>query len=375
MLKSVTVGNFRAFSEKNPVTIDFSATGKYDYNTDCIKDGVVKTAIMYGKNASGKSSLAYAIFDIVSNLTDKYVDARNYRNYRNALTPDAPTTFTFVFVLRDVEVKYSYRKTSLKTFVSETLSIGNKPVIDYDRSVSSGDFEVNLEGAETLQKDLRNLEISALKWVKNNTSLVDTETNRVFADLFAFVNRMLLFWSLENRSFIGYSATSNGDIVDEIIENGQFDELKQFFIEAGFEDELTHSNKSGKEELYLRFGEIDVEFSSARSTGMSSLLLVFYWLSSLKDKAKAPSFICIDEFDAFYHFELSRFVIRRLKQRDCQVLLTTHNTALFSNDILRPDCYYICAKDRIVNAHNATPKELRQGHNLEKLYRGGTFGL
>lgn len=375
MIKSVTVGNFRAFSAENPVTIDFSAIGKYDYNVDCIKNGIAKTAIMYGKNASGKSSLAYAIFDIVANLTDKYVDRRSYKNYRNALTPSIPASFDFVFLLRNTEVRYSYKKTNLMAFVSERLSIGGKIVIDYDRNFSLNDFTIDLKGAETLQKDLKSLEISALKWVKSNTALADTEENRVFSDLFVFVNKMLLFWSLEDRSFIGYSAVSNGNIVEEIIKNGHFDELKEFFREAGFEDELAHSDKSDKEELYLKYGDSLVEFGSARSTGMSSLLLVFYWLSEIQDKEKAPSFVCIDEFDAFYHFALSRFVVRKLKQSDCQVILTTHNTALFTNDILRPDCYYICAKDKIVNAHSATPKELRQGHNLEKLYRGGTFGL
>lgn len=375
MLKSLTVSNFRAFSAETPVTIDFSQTGKYDYNSDCIKDGIAKIAIMYGKNASGKSSLAYAIFDIVSNLTDKYVDIRNYKNYRNALAPNVPVCFDFVFTFRNTDVKYSYKKTSLKTFISETLSIGGKTVIAYDRSVSSDNFLIDLKGAETLQKNLQNLEISALKWVKNNTSLADTEENKIFSDLFVFVNKMLLFWSLEDRSFIGYAAMSRGSIVEEIVRNGHFDELKEFFKEAGFEEELTHSNKSGKEELYLKYGNTLVEFGSACSTGMSSLLLVFYWLSDIQDKENAPSFICIDEFDAFYHFALSRFVVRKLKACDCQVLLTTHNTALFTNDLLRPDCYFICTKNNIVNAHNATPKELRQGHNLEKLYRGGTFGL
>jgi 3'-phosphoadenosine 5'-phosphosulfate sulfotransferase (PAPS reductase)/FAD synthetase len=67
-------------------------------------------------------------------------------------------------------------------------------------------------------------------------------------------------------------------------------------------------------------------------------------------------------------------IIERLKSYNCQVLLTTHNTSIFTNDLLRPDCYYICSKDKIENAHNSTVKELRFGHNLEKLYRGGTFG-
>ena len=44
MLKSFTVSNFRAFNK--PVTIDFSSTGNYSFNTEAVKDGIVKTAMM-----------------------------------------------------------------------------------------------------------------------------------------------------------------------------------------------------------------------------------------------------------------------------------------------------------------------------------------
>ena len=106
MLKSITVGNFRAFSEK--VTLDFSEVGKYDFNTEAIKNGLVKTAIMYGKNAGGKSSIAYAIFDIVSNLTDKYTGIPHHKTYKNAFNMEKPVTFEYNFKFRDKEVKYIY---------------------------------------------------------------------------------------------------------------------------------------------------------------------------------------------------------------------------------------------------------------------------
>ncbi|WP_208745256.1 AAA family ATPase [Brachyspira aalborgi] len=111
MLKSITVGNFRAFSEK--VTLDFSEVGKYDFNTEAIKNGLVKTAIMYGKNAGGKSSIAYAIFDIVSNLTDKFMGISHDENYKNAFNMEQPVTFEYNFKFRDKEVKYIYMKSQI----------------------------------------------------------------------------------------------------------------------------------------------------------------------------------------------------------------------------------------------------------------------
>lgn len=375
MLKSITVGNFRAFSEK--VTLDFSEVGKYDFNTEAIKNGLVKTAIMYGKNASGKSSIAYAIFDIVSNLTDKFMGISHDENYKNAFNMEQPVTFEYNFKFRDKEVKYIYEKSDFETFLSESLSIGDNTVINYDRKKSDTVFEVYLKGTENLQKDLKQLKISAIKWVKGNSILEDMEENRVFVEFVNFVDRMLLFWSLEDMSFVGY-LTRGQSIINGIIVQEHFEDFKSFFKEAGIEDEFEYKSINVEMQLLVKYGDKTLLFERVKSSGMSSLLLVYFWLQDLLNNTnndKSPSFICIDEFDAFYHFELSRFIIEKLKKCNCQVLLTTHNTALLTNDILRPDCYYICSKKKIINVNNATEKELRQGHNLEKMYRGGTFGL
>lgn len=372
MLKSFTVINFKAF--KNAVTLNLSATGNYEFNTDAIRNNIVKTAIMYGKNASGKSSLAVGLFDIVSNLTDKYVNIQEYNNYQNIFNIDQAVEFKYIFSFQNKDVTYQYKKSNINSFISETLIIDGKTVISYDKENPNTEFTILLAGTETINKDLSNLHISALKWVKSNSLLEDNIENRIFYDLFNFADRMLLFWSLNTRTFIGYSSKAQDDIIEGIIRTNHFEDLKRFFLEAGFTEELTHGNDSGAEEIYIVHGEKRLNFSEVCSTGMNSLLLVYYWLKDIRIPEKCPSFICIDEFDAFYHFELSRFIVRKLKEVNCQVLLTTHNTTLFTNDLLRPDCFYICSKDKIINAHNATEKELREGHNLEKLYRGGTFG-
>lgn len=372
MLKSLTVSNFKAFEK--PVTIDFSATGNYEFNPEAVKDGIVKTAIMYGKNASGKSSIGLAIFDIVSNLTDNFVNPRDYSIYQNALHFKDTVNFEYHFEFDGTELIYKYQKLNVTTIVREELFIGDKLVIFYDKNDKDTDFIVNLKGSESLRKNLAALQFSALRWVKNNTTLENNKDNKIFLQLFSFVNKMLFFRSLQDRAFTGYKPAPSLNIVEEIVKRNKFADLQRFFKEAGFTDELIHSHHTGREELFIKFNNIILPFEQVCSTGMSSLLLVYYWLEDINNSEQCPSFICIDEFDAFYHFELAYFVVEKLKTSNCQVLLTTHNTSIFTNDLLRPDCYYICSKDKIVNAHNATLKEIRFGHNLEKLYRGGTFG-
>lgn len=371
MLKSLTVSNFKIF--ESPVTIDFSATGNYAFNKDAVKDGISKTSVMYGKNASGKSSIALALFDIVANLTDNYISPKDYAIYLNA-SSGKPAEFKYVFTFDGKDVVYEYKKTNIFSIISEKLTINGKTVVLYDGNIKHPVFEVNLPGTERLNKNPNALQISALKWVKSNSILEKSDENILFEKMFAFVNKMLLFWSLQDRSFVGYSPVSNLNITEQIVRQGHFSKLQKFFKEAGIKDEITHLKHNGSEHIALKIGKQLLDFTSASSQGMKSLLLFFSWLGCCKNETEMPSFVCIDEFDAYYHYELSYFIIEFLKKLNCQALITTHNTAILTNDLLRPDCYFICTKEKITNVHNATEKEIREGHNLEKLYRGGTFG-
>ena len=56
---------------KKELVFDLSKTRNYNFSENAIKDGIVKTGLVYGINGSGKSNLGLAIFDIILHLTDK----------------------------------------------------------------------------------------------------------------------------------------------------------------------------------------------------------------------------------------------------------------------------------------------------------------
>ena len=190
---------------------------------------------------------------------------------------------------------------------------------------------------------------------------------------------MLMIWSFDQSCFIGYKNSPKDNLVKKIIENRNFEKLQQFFLESGFTDKLTYKKNSiGEYNLFIQYEEKYLDFNDAASQGRNALLLIFYYLEKYHldnrdNQKKRPSFVCIDNFDAFFSFELSHFIVNKFKSFNTQVMLTAHNTCDLSNDLLRPDCYFLCSKNKVINAYNATDKELRKGHNLEKLYRGGAF--
>ena len=68
-------------------------------------------------------------------------------------------------------------------------------------------------------------------------------------------------------------------------------------------------------------------------------------------------------------------VVERLKETGVQFILTTHNTSIISNDLLRPDCYFLMNKTKINSLSKSTEKELREAHNIEKMYKAGAFNV
>ena len=81
----------------------------------------------------------------------------------------------------------------------------------------------------------------------------------------------------------------------------------------------------------------------------------------------------MDEFDSYFHHKVSKKIIQLLKKVNCQVVLTTHNTANMSNIILRPDNYYVISDGTIQTIAERARREVRKAQNIEKMYRAGSF--
>lgn len=372
MLTKFSVSNFKSFDSE--FVFDLKKANSYEFNSESIKNGVINNGLIYGHNGVGKSNLGLAIFDIVGHLTDKNLNENEYKShtYLNAQNGSKTASFKYEFLFDQNKVCYYYEKTDVRTVVSETLIINNKKLAEINRRNNDIAF-IDIIGAETLKRELSNKNLSLLKYIRNNSVLEENEANQVLFTFYHYIDRMLFFRSLQSNMFVGLE-TKSGTIEEDIIAKDNVEDLELFLNKAGIDCKLEVVKELDQERIAFDFDNKFISFYDIASTGSKALTLFYYWFQRIRENENV-SFLFIDEFDAFYHHELSALIVEKLIQTGVQFVLTSHNTSIITNDLLRPDCYFLMNKQVIRSLSNSTSKELREAHNIEKMYKAGSFNV
>ena len=124
MLVEFKVEGFKNFEKE--LVFDFSKTRNYNFSENAVKDGIVKTGLIYGINGSGKSNLGLAIFDIILHLSEKEKLINLYSHYLNLSNSNIMAKFYYKFKFEDDILEYEYQKDKPQNLVREVLKINNK---------------------------------------------------------------------------------------------------------------------------------------------------------------------------------------------------------------------------------------------------------
>ena len=366
MLKRFEVENFKGFKDRLVFNLE---SREYEFNKNLIVNNIVNKAIVYGKNGIGKSNLGIALFDIVLHLTDKErMPIKYLTNYLNLDSSKALAEFKYYFVFGDDEVEYEYRKRDSFFLEDEKLTINHKEVLYYNYFEKNKNY-IDASLAGNLKIELIDNRLSVIKYIYRNTP---TNKESPFYKMMVFVENMLWYRGLSDGN--AYCGFSNGgaDLVEKLYESGKKDEFQQFLAENGLQYKLEWVPNNGKHDLMAKFsGNRKSPFVSIASTGTMSLFLYYIWSITAFNEI---SFLFIDEFDAFFHYESAENIVLRLNSnKNFQTVLTSHNTYLMQNKLTRPDCCFIMTQNKIANLFDSTNKEIREAHNLEKMYINGAF--
>ena len=358
MLKEFRVQGYRGF--KDEIVWSFVPAGDYDFAPYAVSEtGLIKSGIVFGKNGSGKSNLGYALFDIINHLADGIEkDDDYYDNFTYAYHTDGLVKFTYLFLFDGLELEYRYSKTNKGKLVAEELR-------------SDG---LTLKGFKLSDKTKRDIEQreNTVSVVKFLIATLPLASESYLFKLQSFVQRMLWFRNLDYRNYMGIKS-EEPTLGGFIIRNNLLGDFQDFLKETSEQSFSLLAVEEDNDRIYCKVDGEVIPLLAITSTGTSALLLLYCWMKQLEQQG--ASFVFIDEFDAFYHFALSKAVCKRLFNLPAQVFLSSHNTALMTNDLLRPDCYFIINGQRVRSLPQCTPKDLKWGHNLEGLYRGGAFDV
>lgn len=381
MLKKFSLRNYKNFKED--ITIDFQKTAGYQFNNDCITDGIISQMLIYGRNATGKTNLGRALVDIHYILFGGLWFMEEGAFLHADSTEDA-ASFMYAFQFEDHEVVYQYARLANYVLKEEKLSVDQKMIYHCDFLHEKFDFDhlhdidaestgieryrqSLLHSTENAEEESEN-QLPFLRWLVNNTALQGGSLLLKLADYVRGMFRMTVRQGLMRRPNRANSAF--------------FETLEDFSAMADFEEFLNVMGiacklalkelPDGQKELYFVHDRM-VPFFENASSGTLALVELY---RKFVVAGRGATLLYLDEFDAFYHYEMAENIVRFFKDKfpQCQVIMTTHNTNLMTNRFMRPDCLFILSTEgKLTALCNATQRELREGHNLEKMYISGEF--
>jgi uncharacterized protein len=388
MLIEFSVGNYRSFKEK--VTFSMVAANLVSQDKDLDINNVfavdkelslVKSAAIYGANASGKSNLAKALqfmkwFMVNSSKETQSTEAIGVERFRlSTETDDQPSFFEIVFLLDGQQHRYGFTADREKV-VSEWLYYVPKTRETklFDRR--NGNFDIaKVYKADGIGERTRDnalfLSVSAqfninkseiiLKWITrqlglisglNDEQLLDDTIQHLFRE--EIYNEAITILEKFDLGIIDIKRRHGDNIDEEQINQGgrsnnflnrALSTMKKFLIEDenGF-DTIHQKFNTDREPVSLETFDLSTEESAGTQK-------IFALVSLLVSALKYSKILIIDEFDARLHPLMSRSIVELFNSNEtnphnAQLIVMTHDTNLLSNKIFRRDQIWFTEKDR-----------------------------
>ena len=220
-------------------------------------------------------------------------------------------SFSYEFSFDNQSLIYRYTKHFDKELKTEELIIDGKRIYQCDFEKNKFEFE-NLEyiHAETANIDrylqamqvdyedeMQESKLPFLRWIISNVAL---DNDSILIKLSSYVRRMRMFT-------VGNGLRRTPRIINDVFfelleEERQLRDLESFLNEMGIACKLVLKKlPDGQRELYFLHDKL-VPFYDNASSGTLTLVDLY---KKLIPKGVEPSLLYLDEFDAFYHYEMA----------------------------------------------------------------------
>jgi uncharacterized protein len=396
MLIEFSVGNYRSFKEKVTFSMVAANLVSQDKNLDNNnvfavdeKLSLVKSAAIYGANASGKSNLAKALqfmmwFMVNSSKETQSTEQIFVEKFRlSTETENQPSFFELVFMLDGKQHRYGFT-VNQERVISEWLFYvpESRETRLFERE--DGKFSISkVYKSSRIEEKTRNnalfLSVSAqfnikkseaiLNWLTYQFDLVSGLNDEPVKYMFREDIHDQAIQLLKNMDLginvVEYQQPPNIDyeksLEDLISKESDPDKIRSLKVafEIVAEDAKNNWNKNIKAERIMtghhkfnQAGEVvSLEFFSLLGNESDGTQKIFALASLFAYALKYGTVLVIDEFDARLHPLMSQAIIKLFNSsetnpRNSQLILMTHDTNLLSNKIFRRDQIWFTEKDR-----------------------------
>ena len=427
MIQEFRVSNFLSFRDETVLSFEPVRDGRRskDRGKGKGKDNLVhrvndktellRLAIFYGANASGKTNILKAISFLVSFCKKRDAKANAPTGVTpfmlNSNTRNLPSCFNIRFFVDGIRYWYSLELDSKKVIFEALYVYKNnspQPTSVFKRTHNTLEFNASENTISSTAKELlqlyclSNLPFFASKAKVNiqlnyvdpvmeffEDSFMDSEIENdiLFTAAEQFVStapevkeHLLSFLKEADFNISGITSQKEEVIIPDNLRNAILsdsstpnpikEQLKGRSSFNKIKTMFTHKvNNNGVWEEY-EFSSQEQSLGTRRIFGLESYLYIM---------EEANNVAILDEIDSSLHPDLVDFVLSRFancRDSESQLIITTHYTGLFDNSDLRDDCFWITEKDKTGASSIRSVGKIKDVRltSKEKGYRLGKLG-
>ncbi len=414
MLLQFSVNNYKSI--KDTITFSMATTSKDEGNSFNIgKYELLKSAIIYGANASGKSNFLKAMafmgkIVLNKNKVIQSTDTLEHFPFKlNTDTQNSSSTFEIVCFINNIKYRYGFEIDDTTVYAEWLYADekGKESKLFY-RDVEEDDY-INptkfKEGYKSFDK--KELKIN----VPKNQLFIwkcDQNDGEVSKSILGWFNRFNLIDGMEHDGYIGFAMdqmenedfkneivnlvkTADIGIEDIILEREKvpsefFEEmsipsdLKEKILEGGgLQRVLLNTYHKQYDENDNEVGKIIFELDEEESKGTRKF---FKMSAPILNTLREGKILIIDELDASLHPMLTRHLIKlfhneKINTKNAQLIFATHDTNMLTPTMFRRDQIWLTEKDKFgaTDIYSlAQLKDVIKNENFEKQYIQGKYG-
>lgn len=392
MLLEFTVGNFLSFKDKKTFSLEAGSISEHKDNI--VKEGkykILRSAVIYGANSSGKSNFIKALEFMVTtiknssklNSTDK-LNAKPF--LLNTETENQPSFFEILFTESDKRYRYGFEIDNDKIH-SEWLYIlsgkSNKEILYFIRNENGIGVADVFEEASGLESKTRDNGLFI--------PLVDQFNSVLAKIIIEQISNIKILSGIDHQEGIFMTDVMYGYDSYKTKVEGFIKNLYLGFNNFNIDEDASKAFKNRIKTVHNKFdgkgnivSQLEFKMSEQESAGTNKLFdlsgyIVYVLYFGLT--------LIIDELDSKLHPILTQEIIKifndpETNPKNAQLIFTTHDTNLLGANLFRRDQIWFTEKDdfeatdmySLLEFKDEDGNTIRKDRSFEKDYIRGRYG-